>query len=163
MDLSICDDWKLISGQASLTSLEDLKRVPSLPTEFDRFISSIYHFPQWQFCCFSVMVGSQCEPHFFFFLHNNNIIGHHHYSLIEKKKVPKRVGNDPSLFLLTVFGPQFKPSFIRRDFVNGEQIKYIDQFSAWFELENEPRNMSRQLVCSSNTDCQSQHLLLFPK
>ena len=124
-------------------------------------VSIIFHSDN--FAVLPIMVGSQREPHFFFFLHNNNIIGHHHYSLIEKKKVPKRVGNDPSLFLLTVFGLQFKPSFIRGDFVNGEQIKYIDQFSAWFELENEPRNMSRQLVCSSNTDCQSQHLLLFPK
>ena len=141
MDLSICDDWKLITGQASLTSLEDLKRVPSLPTEFDRFISSIYYFPQWQFCCPTYNGWQPMWTSFFLFSsYNNNIIaniGHHHYSLIEKKKVPKRVGNDPSLFLLTVFGPQFKPSFIRRDFVNGEQIKYIDQFSAWLELKNE--------------------------
>ena len=98
---------------------------------------------------------------FFFFLHNNNIIGHHHYSLIEKKKVPKRVGNDPSLFLLTVFGLQFKPSFIRGDFVNGEQIKYINQCNvqlSW-NLKMKLRNMIRKLVCSSNTDPQSQHLV----
>ena len=162
MDLSICDDWKLISGQASLTSLEDLKRVPSLPTEFDRFISSIYYFPQWQFCCPTYNGWQPMWTSFFLFSsYNNNIIaniGHHHYSLIEKKKVKKRVGIDPSLFLSSI-----QAIIHQKSFVNGEQIKYIDQFSAWFELENEPRNMSRQLVCSSNTDCQSQHLLLFPK
>ena len=157
MDLSICDDWKLISGQASLTSLEDLKRVLSLPTEFHSYqVSIIFHSDN--FAVLPIMVGSQCEPHFFFFLHNNNIIGHHHYSLIEKKKVPKRVGNDPSLFLLTVFGLQFKPSFIRRDFVNGEQSTSTNVQLGW-SFKMKPRNMSRKLIRSSNTDRQSQHLL----
>ena len=122
-----------------LTPLEDLKRVPSLPTEFDRIISSISCFTHRISCSFSAIVGSQCEPYFFI-----NIIGHH-YSLIEKKKVPKRVGNDPSLFLLTVFGLQFKPSFIKRDFVNGEQIKHINQCSAWLELKNETEKYEQQI------------------
>ena len=125
-----CMVWKLITGQASLTSLEDLKRVPSLPTEFDRFISSIYYFPQWQFCCFTYNVNLI----FSFFFITTILLAIITTSLIEKKEVSKRVGNDPSRFLLTVFGLQFKPSFIRRDLFNGEQIKYINQRSAWLEL-----------------------------
>ena len=53
---------------------------------------------------------------------------------------------------------QFKPSFIRRDFVNGEQSTSTNVQLGW-SFKMKPRNMSRKLIRSSNTDRQSQHLL----
>ena len=156
MDLSICDDWKLISGQASLTSLEDLKRVLSLPTEFHSYqVSIIFHSDN--FAVLPIMVGSQCEPHFFFFLHITTILLPILAIITTLSSKRKRLKKELAL-TRRCSCLQFKPSFIRRDFVNGEQSTSTNVQLGW-SFKMKPRNMSRKLIRSSNTDRQSQHLL----
>ena len=97
---------------------------------------------------------------FFLFLNNNNINGHHHYSLIEKKKVPKKSWQCPaavSSHCFLVFNSSHHSSEEILSMVSRSSTSTNVQLG--WNLKMKPRNMSRKLIRSSNTDRQSQHLL----
>ena len=138
-----------------LTSLKEFLPYPqNLTDSYQVYI--IFHSDN--FAVLPIMVGSQCEePHFFFFLHITTILLPILAIITTLSSKRKRLKKELAL-TRRCSCLQFKPSFIRRDFVNGEQSTSTNVQLGW-SFKMKPRNMSRKLIRSSNTDRQSQHLL----
>ena len=126
--------WLKVNKWTSFAYFSRRFKTSSFPSHRISFISSIYYFPQWQFCCPTYNGWQPMWTSFFsYFLITTISMAIITTLSSKRKRFPKRVGNDPPLFLLTAFWSSIQAIIHQKRFCQW-WAEYIDQRSAWLEL-----------------------------